>query len=195
VFGSGNGDLLIGATTAYNLDQNGELEAIMSEWMRTDLSYADRVSHILNGDDPQDPYPLNASTVFDNGAANTITGNASGDVSNLYFVTNSDVITDLTEGEVVINISGGGPAPAPGATGGQQPASAAVVPLLIPPRGLAAVAQVTVPATPSLATNDLAMDLAARAVHTLRGHGSWPSADLAWSGSWQPESLGDIIGF
>ena len=36
----------------------------MAEWTRTDLSYSDRVNHILNGDDPLDPYPLNASTVF-----------------------------------------------------------------------------------------------------------------------------------
>jgi hypothetical protein len=39
------------------------LQDVMAEWTRTDLSYSDRVNHILNGDDPLDPYPLNASTV------------------------------------------------------------------------------------------------------------------------------------
>ena len=107
VYGSGNGDILIGGATAYDLDHNGELQAIVAEWTRTDLSYADRVAHVLNGDDPADPYPLNSSTVFDNGAANTITGNSNGNVVNLYFVTDNDVITDLTPGETLVHVGGG----------------------------------------------------------------------------------------
>jgi hypothetical protein len=193
VYGSGNGDILIGGTTAYDLDQNGELEAIMAEWTRTDLSYADRVNHILNGDDALDPYPLNASTVFDNGAANTITGNASGIVSNLYFVTNSDVITDLTAGEVVINVSGG-PAPAPGAAGGQQRANAGVAPALVQPGGPGVGVQPPIAAPSAGATNAAAAGTAAPAVGRVGAHGSSLAADLVWSGDWQPESLGDVIG-
>jgi hypothetical protein len=102
LYGSGNGDILIGGTTAYDLDRHGELQAILAEWTRSDLSYTDRVAHILHGDDPLDPYALNASNVFDNGAANTITGNSNGNVVNLYYVTHHDTITDLTAGEVVV---------------------------------------------------------------------------------------------
>jgi hypothetical protein len=190
VFGSGNGDILIGGTTAYDLDQNGELEDIISEWTRTDLSYSDRVNHILNGDDPLDPYPLNASTVLDNGAANTITGNSNGNVVNLYYVTNNDVITDLTVGEVVVNVSGG-PAPSPGGSGGHQPATAGVAPSLPGPLGSAGGGQAPVLATPALGTTDLA----AHGVRAAGDHGSGSFADLAWSGGWKLESVGELPGF
>jgi hypothetical protein len=184
VFGSGNGDILIGATTAYDLDQNGELQDIMAEWTRTDLSYSDRVNHILNGDDPLDPYPLNTSTVFDNGAANTITGNSNGNVVNLYYVTNSDVITDLTQGEMVINVSGPGPS-TPGENGGQQAASCAAAPLLVQPIDPGVGAQSNIIGTSAVTTN----------MGTARAHPLSPAIDLVFAGDWQPESLGDISGF
>jgi hypothetical protein len=194
VFGSGNGDILIGGTTAYDLDQNGELQDIMAEWTRPDLSYSDRVNHILNGDDPLDPYPLNASTVIDNGAANTITGNSNGSVVNLYYVTNNDVITDQTEGETVINVSSG-PGAGPGGNWGQQPASATIAASLVQPRGMGVGILTPIVATTTVTTNEVPAGIAAPATRTARTQGLSPAEDLIWTGDWQPGSLGDLSGF
>jgi hypothetical protein len=109
LYGSANGDVLIGGTTDYDLNQTA-LEAILAEWTRTDLSYRSIVEHLVNGDDPADPYPLNATTVHDSGAQNTLVGHPNGAQGlNLYYVTNADTY-DATS-DAVINVDGGGHQP------------------------------------------------------------------------------------
>jgi hypothetical protein len=78
----GNGEnILIGGTTQWDYDPVA-LAAIMAEWTRTDLAYADRVDHLLNGGGLNGAYLLNATTVTGNGAGNTLLGGAGLD---LYF--------------------------------------------------------------------------------------------------------------
>jgi hypothetical protein len=205
LFGSGNGDILIGANVSYASDPEPqavtELFAILAEWTRTDLTYGDRVDHILNGDDPNDPFPLLAgATVFDNPsnpAANTLLGGAFGQVVNLYFVTDNDAILDPTDGETIVNVSGAAPAPVLG--GGAPPAAA----FAGNPSGTGAATssplQARAPAlgvqAPALGTTPLVTDdLAAQAARKAHTHGLSPVADLAWYGVWQPVSQGDLSG-
>jgi len=112
VYGSGNGDILIGGSVSYATDPEPqamtELQAILAEWTRTDLSYADRVAHLINGDDPLDPYPLSvaAGTVSDNGDQYNLIGHPNGGQGlNLYYVTSGDT-DDANAMETVINLSG-----------------------------------------------------------------------------------------
>jgi hypothetical protein len=112
VYGSGNGDILIGGSVSYASDPEPhamtELQAILAEWTRTDLSYADRVAHVINGDDPLDPYPLSvaAGTVSDNGDQYNLIGHPNGGQGlNLYYVTDGDT-DDANAMETVINLSG-----------------------------------------------------------------------------------------
>jgi Ca2+-binding RTX toxin-like protein len=75
LLGGAGQDILIGGTTNY--DQNiTALRAIMNEWTRTDVDFATRVAQ-LNGSQSggtNGPYLLNATTVHDDGAANTLFG-------------------------------------------------------------------------------------------------------------------------
>jgi len=74
LFGGGGDDVLIAGTTAWD-DREEALAAIMKEWTSAD-DYATRVSHLrgtlaggLNG-----PFLLNATTVFDDHAADSLNG-------------------------------------------------------------------------------------------------------------------------
>src|SRR5262249_41087521 len=71
LIGSAGEDVLIGGRTAYDLVPTA-LAAIRAEWNRTDLGYADRVDHLLHGGGLA-PI-LDASTVFDDGAADILGG-------------------------------------------------------------------------------------------------------------------------
>jgi hypothetical protein len=53
--------------------------AIMDEWLRTDVSYEERVDHLLNGGGRSDPYLLNGSTVSGNGGGNSLKGESGRD--------------------------------------------------------------------------------------------------------------------
>jgi hypothetical protein len=78
----GNGEnVLIGGSTQWDSDTTA-LAAIMAEWTRTDLAYADRVDHLLNGGGLNGSYVLTASTVTGNGGGNTLLG---GSGLNLYY--------------------------------------------------------------------------------------------------------------
>jgi hypothetical protein len=146
------------------------LMAIMAEWSRTDLAYADRVDHLLNGGGLSDPYLLNASTVFDDGTVNVLTG---GGGMNLFFVNGQGVVTDLQDGEVVVSVAS---SPSPGAAGTASPsapgASAA------PPR-----------AAP-LAAECMASDPTAPAAR--KGRSQPRAADLVWLDDWQPMPLAEL---
>jgi Ca2+-binding RTX toxin-like protein len=132
--GGADEDILIGGSTAYDTDPVA-LQAIMAEWGRTDLAFADRVDHILNGGGLNDPYLLNPSTVFDDGAANTLTG---GLESDLFFVGANDTITNPKDGDVVVNL---GASPSPG--GAANPAAFRGAAGVAPNLGVPAVSDAT----------------------------------------------------
>ena len=48
LLGGDGEDILVGGSTAYDRDAVA-LRAIMDEWLRTDVSYEERVDHLLNG--------------------------------------------------------------------------------------------------------------------------------------------------
>jgi Ca2+-binding RTX toxin-like protein len=84
----GGEDILIGGRTVYDSDPKA-LAAIRAEWNRTDLSYAQRVDHLLHGAGLAPV--LNASTVFDNGAADVLVGGSGRD---LFYAGALDVLVD-----------------------------------------------------------------------------------------------------
>jgi Ca2+-binding RTX toxin-like protein len=93
-------DILISGTT--NFDANhAVLTAILAEWQRTDRTYAQRISDLRNGGGLNGTTKLIwGTTVHDDGAADTLTGNAGLD----WFFANlgpggvKDTITDLNTG-------------------------------------------------------------------------------------------------
>lgn len=96
--GSGE-DVLIGGTT----DHDGNLaawSAIVDEWSRTDVTYANRIDHLfgtLGGGRNGSTY-LNGSTLHDDGVADTLTGDGNTD----WFLTWAlDRVTDKKNGERV----------------------------------------------------------------------------------------------
>jgi hypothetical protein len=105
-------DLLIGGWTGYAdltssvmtyVQQLTELEAIMAEWGSSD-SYATRVSDLSNGGGLNGSYLLNASTVHDNGKADTLIG-TKGSALDWFFAGATDIIKNQKSGEVVTLIS------------------------------------------------------------------------------------------
>jgi PKD repeat protein len=107
-------DMLIGGTTDYDLTNKAmtydqklvALEAIMAEWGRTDATYLARVHHLdgslsggLNGS-----FLLNATTVHDNGQADTLFG-ATGFSLDWFFADPSDTLKHLRTDEVTTGIS------------------------------------------------------------------------------------------
>jgi Ca2+-binding RTX toxin-like protein len=103
--GNADDDILIAGTTAWDNDA-GALCAILEEWSRTDLTYAARVQHLQSGGGLNGALTLNVDpsrgpvTVFDDGAADVLTGSAGRD----WFFANLDngvldKITDLHASE------------------------------------------------------------------------------------------------
>ena len=90
VQGGSSDNILIGGTTSYDL-QAASLEAVMTEFDRTDEDFITRLTHLLSGDGPNDPIMLNPASVQTDGAANVLT---SGTGTNWFFtVAGVDVIT------------------------------------------------------------------------------------------------------
>jgi hypothetical protein len=89
--GGDGDDILISGSTAFDTNDQA-LRDILAQWAQ-DLSYDQRVALLGSA--------LNRSTVFNDGAINTLTGGAGRD---WFFVNNMDVITDLEEGEVVVHV-------------------------------------------------------------------------------------------
>jgi Ca2+-binding RTX toxin-like protein len=103
VIGGSGDDLLIAGYTSYDLNA-AALQAILTEWQRTDESYAARVANLRSGVGAGSyrlvlNTPAAAGTVFDDGAADVLTGNAGMD----WFWANlpQDTITDRAPGELV----------------------------------------------------------------------------------------------
>jgi PKD repeat protein len=90
--GNGEDDILIGGYTSYGCDHEALCE-ILETWTRRDLSYTQRVNKLSSG-----PFSLNAATVFDDGAADLLTGAAGMD---WFFARANDKITDRHPSEVV----------------------------------------------------------------------------------------------
>jgi hypothetical protein len=184
--GGGAGDILIDGTTAYDADANGELEAILAEWT-SGGNYSDIVAHIIAGDTDVDPYPLDNTSVFDNGAQNTLIGHPQGGGLNLYYVTNN-TSDDATPDETVIDVSRG-PAPHGGATArfaalaaaSLSPTEAADVHF----RNAIALQQSLTPRAAPFVSQAKDGNLVA---HTTSALGPSLAADLAWSEFWQPST-------
>ncbi len=66
-------DILVGGATAYD-NKPAALAAIMSEWTRTDLGYAARVDHLLEGGGKNGNSLLNTTAFTPNAGGNTLTG-------------------------------------------------------------------------------------------------------------------------
>src|SRR5262249_62251937 len=94
-----------GGATAYDQDPDS-LWAILDYWAGSSDDYATRVQNLRLGNGvPQ----LEAGiSVFDGGAANTLTGNgdATQGVLNLFYVTEAGTITDQQPDEVVVDLDG-----------------------------------------------------------------------------------------
>jgi len=95
LLGGGGDDILIGARTSFDADLVA-LNAIMNEW-RSNNSYTVRIANLmgptggLNG-----TTFFNSSTVFDDGAADTLTGGGGRDW--FFFTLGMDLITDPNDG-------------------------------------------------------------------------------------------------
>jgi acrosin len=91
--GGDGDDLLIGGSTTYGANTAAVL-AIVREWARTDASYSTRIAHLSNGGGLNGTYVLNATTLRDDGVADTFTGGPGSD----WFLgnANQDVFTDGT---------------------------------------------------------------------------------------------------
>jgi hypothetical protein len=88
----------IARRTAYDRNRTA-LEAIMAEWGRTDLSYEARVHDLLHGSGGVPA--LNASTVFDDGAADVLAGGKGRD---LFFASLSDSVLHRRHDEVMVQL-------------------------------------------------------------------------------------------
>ena len=98
-------DLLIGGSTSYD-SSFSDFDLIQKEWTRTDLTYAQRESHLVNGGGYNGSIKLNTTTVFSAASSpDILTG---GPDTDLFFYNPNgppgmaDKITDLAQGEIAI---------------------------------------------------------------------------------------------
>ncbi len=97
--GGAGEDILIGGWTDYDNDA-AAIDAIMTEWSRTDIGYDTRVANLQSG--ANGVPALNATTVHSNGKANKLTGGTERD---LFFASLASELLDwdpLTEQWIVI---------------------------------------------------------------------------------------------
>jgi hypothetical protein len=78
-------DVLVGGLYLESTNRSA-VNAIMNEWSRTDLEYAARVDNLLNGGGLNGGFLLNATTVFDDNAKDTLKGKKGLD----WFMANDD---------------------------------------------------------------------------------------------------------
>jgi hypothetical protein len=115
---NGGDSILIGGTTDYGLESTAltydrklaAVYAIMAEWGRTDLpgtalqQYQARVAHLMNSIGPNGSWSLNATTMHDDAAADTLTGSA---VAFDWFVVgpgSQDTLKNWRTGEVITTV-------------------------------------------------------------------------------------------
>jgi Ca2+-binding RTX toxin-like protein len=75
--GNAGDDVLVGSATVYDADFDA-LHALQAEWRRTDLGFADRVTHLQLGGGLNGPVKLDATTLIDDLVTDLLTG-SSGD--------------------------------------------------------------------------------------------------------------------
>jgi hypothetical protein len=75
LLGGPGDDILVGGSTNYDTDLTA-LNALMAEWGRTDLTYAQRVNHLLHGGGLNGATLLTGATFHGNGGGNVLTGAA-----------------------------------------------------------------------------------------------------------------------
>src|SRR5207248_612231 len=78
LLGGDGEDILIGGSTAYDMDPVA-LRAVLDEWLRTDMSYQERVDQLMNGSGLSGGYLLSSTTVSGNGGGNTLKGESDRD--------------------------------------------------------------------------------------------------------------------
>jgi hypothetical protein len=99
--GGAGDNLMLAGTTTYDLNDVA-LEAILTEWDRTDLDFEQRLTDLLDGGPGSDngSYDINLETFVSNGHSNTITSNAAG--SSWIFCMINDVIIGRKPSDVVM---------------------------------------------------------------------------------------------
>jgi hypothetical protein len=95
--GAGDDDILIAGSTPYD-DDPVALRAVMAEWTRRDLTYAERVNHLQNGGGLNGPVRLDATTVAGDGKRDQLTSGAGLD---WFFASVGDRITGRKAAEIV----------------------------------------------------------------------------------------------
>jgi hypothetical protein len=93
-----NDDILIGGKLSPDLNETA-LPLILQEWQRTDVSYDQRIADLRHGGGLNGGYKLLwGTTVLNDGAADTLTGNGGQD---WYFQFPSDTVTDAAAGDLI----------------------------------------------------------------------------------------------
>jgi Ca2+-binding RTX toxin-like protein len=103
LIGGGANDLLIGGNTLFDAN-TAALEAIMSEWARTNVGYPGRINHLL-GTAPggkNGAFFLNNTTVFDDLAVDNLTGGTKD--RDWYITSLTDIVTGLQPTETVTSV-------------------------------------------------------------------------------------------
>lgn len=91
--GSGGDDILVGGKTAFDASDTS-LFAILSEWRRTDIDYAQRIANLRAGIGSGAAIRLTASTVFDDSFIDKLTGGLGDD---WFFVKLADPFKDVAD--------------------------------------------------------------------------------------------------
>jgi hypothetical protein len=93
----GDDDILIAGSTPYDEDP-GALRALLAEWTRKDLGYAERVEHLRSGGGRNGTVRLDAMTVTDDGERDRL---ESGPGRDWFFASAPDRITGRKAGEIL----------------------------------------------------------------------------------------------
>jgi hypothetical protein len=95
--GAGDDDILIAGSTPYE-DDPVALRALMAEWTRRDLAYADRVNHLQNGGGRNGQVRLDSGAVADDGKRDQLT---SGPGLDWFFASAGDRISGRKAPEIL----------------------------------------------------------------------------------------------
>jgi hypothetical protein len=94
LLGGDGENLLIGNGTVYDANAVA-LEAILAEWGRTDLAYAQRIQHLKFGGGINGVFRLDQTKLVEDNAQDRLTGDAGS--LDWFFLTGNDVATDLNQ--------------------------------------------------------------------------------------------------
>jgi hypothetical protein len=109
ITGGGGDNILIGGTTSYDTNLTA-LHAIMTEWLRTDLSFHQRMNDLTVGGGANGSYVLNADpnngpvTVFDDAAPDVLTGGSGAGLDWFFSRNGSDTINNKKPGDHITRI-------------------------------------------------------------------------------------------